>query len=118
MRSNRLFSDPRSVKNILRSVYIFLLSAGLTYAQGPRGAPQPVPMPPPIEAPRDVPFPGVMRLEVDATDLDHRIYQIRQNIPVPRPGPMVLLYARWIPGTHSPGGPLYNYAGLRITAAG
>jgi predicted metalloprotease with PDZ domain len=75
-------------------------------------------MPPPIEAPRDVPYPGVMRLEVDATDLSHRIYHIRQTIPVSRPGPMVLLYARWIPGTHSPDGPLHNFAGLRITAGG
>jgi predicted metalloprotease with PDZ domain len=31
---------------------------------------------------------------------------------------MVLLYSRWIPGTHSPEGPLHNYAGLKITAAG
>jgi len=59
-----------------------------------------------------------MRLEVNATDLDHRIYHIRQSIPVAQPGPMVLLYPRWIPGTHSPDGPLYNYAGLRISASG
>jgi predicted metalloprotease with PDZ domain len=75
-------------------------------------------MPPSIEAPKDVPYAGIMRLDVDATDLDHRIYRIRQTIPVTRPGPMVLLYPRWIPGTHSPDGPLYNYAGLKITAAG
>ena len=31
---------------------------------------------------------------------------------------MVLLYARWIPGTHSPDGPLHNFAGLKISAAG
>jgi predicted metalloprotease with PDZ domain len=59
-----------------------------------------------------------MRLDVDATDLDHRIYRIRQTIPVSRAGSMVLLYPRWIPGTHSPDGPLYTYAGLKITAAG
>ena len=59
-----------------------------------------------------------MRLAVDATDLDHRIYRIRQSIPVATSGPMVLLYPRWIPGTHSPDGPLYNYAGLRMTAGG
>jgi predicted metalloprotease with PDZ domain len=75
-------------------------------------------MPPPIAAPRDIPYPGVTQLEVDATDLEHRIYHIRQTIPVARPGPMVLLYPRWIPGTHSPDGPLYNYSGLQITAGG
>jgi predicted metalloprotease with PDZ domain len=97
---------------------VFLLAASLIHAQGQRSAPQPAPMPPAIEAPRDIPYPGVMRLEVDATDLDHRIYRIRQTIPVARPGPMVLLYARWIPGTHSPEGPLHNFAGLKISAGG
>lgn len=106
------------MKHILRNLYALLLLTGLTYAQGPRSAPQPAPMPAPIEAPRDVAYPGTMRVEVDATDLDHRIYHIRQTIPVARPGPIVLLYARWIPGTHSPDGPLYNYSGLKITAAG
>ena len=101
-----------------RATILLLLSCGLTFAQGPRGAPQPVPMPPPIEAPRDIPYPGVMRLEVDATDLDHRIYRLSQTIPVSRSGPMVLLYPRWIPGTHSPAGPLHNFAGLKISAAG
>jgi len=75
-------------------------------------------MPPPIEAPLDIPYPGMMHLEVDATDLDHRIYHIRQTIPVAKSGPMVLLYARWIPGTHSPDGPLHNFAGIKITVAG
>jgi predicted metalloprotease with PDZ domain len=101
-----------------RALYLLLLIAGLTHAQGPRSAPQPAPMPAPIEAPRDIPYPGVMRLEVDATDLDHRIYHIRQTIPVAGAGPMVLLYARWIPGTHSAEGPLHNFAGLKISAAG
>ena len=46
------------MKYTLRSFFVFLLFVGLTFAQGPRGAPQPVPMPPPIEAPRDIPFPA------------------------------------------------------------
>jgi len=75
-------------------------------------------MPPAIEAPKDIPYPGVMRLDVDATDLDHRIYHIRQTIPVEGTGPMVLLYPQWIPGTHSSGGPLHNFAGLKISAGG
>ena len=102
----------------MRSLYVLLLVAGLTQAQGPRSAPQPATMPPPIEAPLDIPYPGMMHLEVDATDLDHRIYHIRQTIPVAKSGPMVLLYARWIPGTHSPDGPLHNFAGIKITVAG
>ena len=106
------------LRHVSISLCGLLFLTGLTFAQGPRSAPQPAPMPPPIVAPRDVPYPGVMRVDVDATDLERRIYRIRQSIPVVAAGPMVLLYPRWIPGTHSPDGPLYNYAGLRIQAGG
>jgi predicted metalloprotease with PDZ domain len=83
-----------------------------------RSEPQPTRMPPPIQAPRDVRYPGVMTLAVDATDLDHRIFRIRQSIPVAASGPMVLLYARWIPGHHSPSGEVHDFGGLKFTAGG
>jgi len=101
-----------------QSALALLLLAGLTFAQGQNSAPQPVPLPTAIQSPRDIPYPGVIRLEVDATDLAHRVYHIRQTIPVANSGPMVLLYAQWIPGTHSPDGPLHNFAALQIRADG
>jgi len=104
--------------SISQSALAFVLLAGLTFAQGQNTAPQPVPLPPAIQSPRDIPYPGVIRLEVDATDLAHRVYHIRQTIPVASSGPMVLLYAQWIPGTHSPDGPLHNFAALQIRADG
>jgi predicted metalloprotease with PDZ domain len=99
---------------------LFLIAAllsGAATAQ-PRGAPQPAAAHAPIPAPRDVAYPGVMRVLVDATDLDRRIYRVRQTIPVSRPGRMTLLYPRWLPGNHAPSGPLHNFAGLTITAGG
>ncbi|MEZ5939166.1 MAG: hypothetical protein R3C52_13270 [Hyphomonadaceae bacterium] len=81
-------------------------------------APQPAPYPPPVAAPADTPFPGVVKLEVDATDLSRRIFWLKQTIPAPKAGPMTLTYAKWIPGNHAPRGPVYNYAGLKITANG
>ena len=36
----------------------------------------------PIPAPQDVPYPGVIQLRVDATDLDHRVFRVRESIPV------------------------------------
>ncbi len=83
-----------------------------------RSEPQPVSLPPAIDPPQDVNYPGVMTLQVDATDVAHRIFRIRQSIPVRTAGPMTLLYPKWIPGTHAAVGPLYNYAGLTITANG
>jgi len=106
------------LKTISHAVLAVLFLASLTLAQGQRSAPQPLPLPPAIQPPQDVAYPGVIRLEVDATDLAHRVYHIHQTIPVGNSGPMVLLYPQWIPGTHSSEGPLHNFAALRISAGG
>lgn len=101
---------------------LFLLVFILGFAQSAtaesRSEPQPAPLPPPIEEPKDTAYSGTMQLHVDATDLAHRIFIIRQVIPISAPGPMTLLYPKWIPGVHAAVGPLYNYAGLRIVANG
>ena len=89
---------------------------GAAWAQDPQ--PQPSPMPPPIAAPRDVAYPGQITLQVDASDVTRRIDQVRETIPVAGPGPMVLLYPKWLPGNHSPTGPLNQLAGLVITTNG
>ncbi|WP_442880592.1 M61 family metallopeptidase [Brevundimonas sp.] len=72
----------------------------------------------PIPAPRDAPYPGVISLEMDATDIDRRIVSVKQTIPVAAPGPLILLYPEWIPGNHGPVGPVDDIADLRITANG
>ncbi|TAJ58025.1 peptidase M61 [Brevundimonas sp.] len=71
-----------------------------------------------IPAPRDTAYPGVITLEMDATDIDRRIVSVRQTIPVTGPGPLVLLYPQWIPGNHGPVGPVDDIAGLHISAGG
>jgi predicted metalloprotease with PDZ domain len=73
---------------------------------------------PPIPATRDAPFPGVMQLEVDATDLARAIFQVKQSIPVPAAGPMVLLLPEWLPGNHAPRGQIEKIAGLVVRAGG
>jgi predicted metalloprotease with PDZ domain len=80
--------------------------------------PQPSPLPPPIETPRDVPYPGMIRLAVDATDLAHGVFAVRERIPVTTAGPLTLLYPQWLPGNHGPSGPLDKLAGLTISANG
>ena len=72
----------------------------------------------PIPEPREVPYPGTIGIEVDATDIDRRIVSVRQTIPVSGPGPLVLLYPLWIPGNHGPVGPVDDVADLRIVANG
>ncbi|MET0389315.1 MAG: peptidase M61, partial [Polyangiales bacterium] len=92
---------------------------GAVHAQTPvRSEPQPIAAAAPIAAPRDVSYPGVITVDVDATDLERRVFRVRQRIPVAAAGPSVLLYSRWIPGHHGPSGALHDYAGLTITANG
>ena len=67
---------------------------------------------------RDTTFPGTMTLEVDATDTQQGIFSVRQTIPVPAAGPMVLMFPEWLPGNHAPRGQIEKLAGLVIHANG
>ncbi|HUB20430.1 MAG TPA: hypothetical protein VL990_17445 [Acidobacteriaceae bacterium] len=58
-----------------------------------------------------------IKLTVDLTDAPRKILHAHMTIPV-SPGPLTLLYAKWIPGEHMPDGPIDNLAGLFITANG
>ena len=84
----------------------------------PAAEPESAPPAPPIATPRDTPYPGALTLAVDITDTAHRIFNVRETIPVAGPGPMTLLYPQWLPGNHSPSGPIDKVAGLFITAGG
>ena len=73
----------------MRSLFLVaaLLAASPALAQVvPLSAPQPLPIVQTIPAARDVPYPGTMRLEVDASDLRQGIWTIRQTIPVAQAG--------------------------------
>ena len=67
---------------------------------------------------RDIRFPGTIRLHVDATDIQRRMFRIKETIPVPQAGDFVLLYPKWLPGNHSPSGQISKVAGLVVTANG
>ena len=68
-------------------------------------------------APVDAPYPGTITLEVDATDLSHRVFQVRERIPV-QAGPLTLLFPEWLPGNHADYGRVEKVAGLVITGHG
>jgi predicted metalloprotease with PDZ domain len=101
---------------------LLALAAALAVAQPlhaqPSEGPQPYPMPPPIPAPQDVAYPGTLKLAVDATDVERRIFRIHETVPLAGPGPITLLYPQWVPGGHSPRNALYDMAGLVIRADG
>jgi len=95
---------------------VFAAVSAPAYAQST--GPAPLPLPPAIEVPQDKPYPGLIKLSIDATDLDRRIFRVRETVPVAASGPMTLLFPMWLPGNHSATGQLDKLAGLIITANG
>ncbi|NIJ68663.1 M61 family metallopeptidase [Xanthomonas sp. 60] len=67
--------------------------------------------------PSQVAAPGMLRIDVDARDLERRIFKVTATVPA-QPGPLTLLYPQWLPGNHSPSGPIDKLAGLEISANG
>jgi predicted metalloprotease with PDZ domain len=65
----------------------------------------------------DAAYPGQIKLHVDATDIAHRVFSIREEIPV-QAGPLRLYYPQWLPGNHGPRGPVDLVGGLRFSANG
>lgn len=60
---------------------------------------------------------GPVRLRVDATDAPRRLFHVQMTMPA-KPGPLTLLYPQWLPGEHGPTGPITNFVGLKVEAAG
>ena len=76
-----------------------------------QGAPRP-------SAVAAAPYPGTIQLSVDATDVDRRIYRVKETVPVAGAGRLTLLYPQWLPGNHAPTGQLEKFAGLTVSAGG
>ncbi|BFI95611.1 MAG: tetratricopeptide repeat protein [Rhodanobacter sp.] len=70
-----------------------------------------------VPVPQDTPYPGTIGIHVDASDTRQGIFRVHETIPV-QPGPLTLLYPQWIPGSHSPSGPIAMLAGLKLSANG
>jgi predicted metalloprotease with PDZ domain len=62
-------------------------------------------------------YPGTIRLTVDATQAAANVFRATETIPV-APGPLTLLYPKWMPGEHGPTGPIVDSTGIRFTAGG
>lgn len=91
------------------SLAIALLVSGLVSAR--------IVVPSDGRTPQDQSYPGTLRISVDATDLDRRIFRVRETVPASA-GALTLLYPQWLPGTHSPSGPIDKLAGLVMSANG
>jgi predicted metalloprotease with PDZ domain len=102
------------------SAALLLAAAPAATAQVPgNSAPQAVPLSRTIPDAHDVPYPGVVRLDVDATDTTRAVYRVKQTFPVPQGArELILQLPQWLPGNHGPRGPLNQLADIRFEAGG
>ena len=87
---------------MLRKISFFGLLAGSVFLHGTLALAAPA---------------GLIELDVDASEVARRIVHARLVIPA-EPGPLTLVYPKWIPGEHGPTGPITDLAGLNVTAGG
>jgi predicted metalloprotease with PDZ domain len=100
------------------AIALFFATALLAQSKN-QPQPQPDPMPPPIAAPVDKPFVGPVKLTVDLTDNARRVASVHEDISAePGAKELVLLYPQWIPGSHSPNGPISKLGGIVTTVDG
>ena len=103
------------MKRILMSMAIYCLTS--CAAAIASSGPSPIAPAEPIAAPKDRAYPGEIHLAVDASDLERRVVRVHETLSGVRPD-TVLLYPKWLPGTHAPEGPIDRLAGIKITANG
>jgi predicted metalloprotease with PDZ domain len=95
----------------------FALAAAILFASGGSTAGLPRDEAPGW-SPRDVRYPGVIEVAVDATDVERGIFRVRQLIPVQAAGRITLLYPKWVPGNHAPTSQIERLAGLTFRGNG
>ncbi len=61
--------------------------------------------------------PGPVALTVSLPDPGQKLLYVHEVMPV-EPGALTLYYPKWIPGDHSPDGPIGDIMGLEFTAGG
>jgi predicted metalloprotease with PDZ domain len=104
---------PFGLHCVFASVF-FLIASATLFAQNPKDPPkpEPAPMPAAIAAPVDRLYVGAIHLDVDLTNVTDRVEHVHERIPVEGEQELVLLYPQWIPGNHSPSGPISRIAGV------
>jgi predicted metalloprotease with PDZ domain len=60
---------------------------------------------------------SITRLSADLREAPRHIFHAHLEMPV-KPGPLTLLYPKWIPGEHAPDGPIADLVGVKLTANG
>ncbi|HYN22231.1 MAG TPA: M61 family peptidase, partial [Thermoanaerobaculia bacterium] len=60
---------------------------------------------------------STIELNVDASDAPRKLLHAQMKIPAV-PGPLTLVYPKWLPGEHGPTGPITDLVGVRFSVGG
>jgi len=116
LKNTALHAEGMSMNSAARLVALcVVLAAPAAFAQSPGPLAPAGVMPVPIA--KDKPYPGQIHLDVDASDTVQRVIRVHETVSGIN-GETVLLYPKWLPGTHAPDGPIQQIAGLKISAGG
>ena len=103
----------------LLSALLLTTSPAAFAQQAERSAPVAVPISPSIPDAQDIPYPGMIVLEIDASDVARGLYRVKQTVPVPAgQDKLILQLPQWLPGNHAPRGPINLIADIRFEADG
>jgi len=72
---------------------------------------------PTAQAPAASRVTGMITLALDARETPRRLLHARETLTV-TPGALTLVYPKWLPGEHSPDGPIDDLVGLKFSAGG
>ncbi len=88
-------------------------------ASAQRSMPQPVPIIAAVPDAVDTPYPGVISLNVDATDITHAVFRVTEKVPVAAgTTSLILQLPEWLPGNHAATGPIEQLNDVKFYADG
>ena len=114
-----------SLRAVARSACLLSLAASIALAHTAlaqpigQSMPMAVPLPPALPDAADTPYPGVIGLTIDATDVTRAVYRVTETIPIePGARQLTLLLPKWLPGNHGPTGAVSLISDLHFSAGG
>src|SRR5690349_15222570 len=97
-----------------------LLAGSSAFAQPvPQSAPVAIPAERTVPPAQDVPFPGIIGLDIDATDTQRGVFRVVETVPVPAgEDELILQLPEWHPGKHSARGAMNLIADVHFEVDG
>jgi predicted metalloprotease with PDZ domain len=96
-----------------------ILAGPVTAQTETRSAPQAVALPAPVPEARDVPYPGTIDLQIDASDTQRGVFRVVETVPVPAgQSELILQLPAWHPGKHDARGAMNLIADVRFEVDG